>query len=212
MEKISILGAGRVATAIAIRLAESGREFTVGVRDTDKSASTWKGPSTRFVTPAQAIASSEIIWNATPGETSLAFLEPFSQLLAGKVVVDVSNALQRDGNGMPQGLLYPGRSVGEALQDALPNALVVKTLNTMLFSVITDPDVLSVMPLAFLSGNNIEAKQRVRTLLLDFGWPNDLIEDLGGIVSSRGPESFMNFVPSIIANHGFAPFALTIAR
>jgi hypothetical protein len=35
---------------------------------------------------------------------------------------------------------------------------------------------------------------------------------MGGIRTARGPEAFMHFVPHIIANHGFKPFALTIKR
>ncbi|TRA95256.1 MULTISPECIES: NADPH-dependent F420 reductase [Rhizobium/Agrobacterium group] len=212
MKKIAILGAGRVATAIAKRLEKSGKQFTVGVRDIGKAASNWQGPSGSFVASEEAVSDNDVIFNATPGETSVAYLKPFSDHLAGKVVVDVSNALLRDGNGNPRGLLYPGSSVGEKLQEAVPDALIVKTLNTMLFSVIADPDILSVKPMAFLSGNSIDAKHLVRALLLEFGWTDGLIEDLGGIISARGPEGFMNFVPPIIANHGLAPFALTIAR
>jgi 8-hydroxy-5-deazaflavin:NADPH oxidoreductase len=71
---------------------------------------------------------------------------------------------------------------------------------------------LSTMPNVFLSGNDPIAKAKVSSLLEDFGWPNTMIEDLGGVHTARGPESFMHFVPSLIAAHGFTPFALTIAR
>ncbi|TCQ99424.1 NAD(P)-binding domain-containing protein [Neorhizobium sp. JUb45] len=212
MTNITILGAGRVAKAIATRLAASGRPFTIGVRDVDRSAQNWTGPSTIFKTSSEAIQESDVIFNATPGETSVEFLKPLSGLLAGRILVDVSNALKRDDKGMPIGLAYPDSSVGEKLQEALPDTSVVKTLNTMLFSVICNPNALSVMPVAFLSGNNDEAKHIIRGLLQGFGWRGELIEDLGGIRSARGPESFMNFVPAIIAKHGFDPFALTIAR
>lgn len=212
MNDICILGTGRVAMALATQLAKSGRRFHVGSRDGSAAATKWAGPTPTFLDPATAIDAADIIFNATPGESSVAFLEALKQPLKGKILVDVSNALSRDSKGMPTGLLYPDGSVGEKLQTALPDTFVVKTLNTMLFTAIANPSVLSAMPNVFLSGNDTPSKDKVRSILHDFGWPDALIEDLGGISTARGPESFMHFVPSIIKNHGFAPFALTIMR
>ena len=120
--------------------------------------------------------------------------------------------MRRDDKGMPIGLFYPDSSVAEHLQAALPHTSVVKTLNTMLFTVMGNPKSVSPSPVVFLSGNDKDAKAEVRKLLTAFGWDDALIEDLVPIFTARGPEAFMHFVPHIIGNHGFAPFALTIAR
>ncbi|MBW8638944.1 NAD(P)-binding domain-containing protein [Hoeflea sp. WL0058] len=212
MTNIAILGSGRVASAIATRLAASGQNFVVGIVDPEKPSDRWSGPNTEFKSTSEAIAASDIIFNATPGETSVAFLSPLQSELAGKVLVDVSNAMRRDEAGMPVGLLYPDSSVAEHLQAALPDTAVVKTLNTMLFAVMANPECLSPMATVFLSGNETSAKEHVHALLRTMGWQEEVIEDLGPIASARGPESFMHFVPHIIAKHGFAPFALSIAR
>jgi 8-hydroxy-5-deazaflavin:NADPH oxidoreductase len=212
MTDICILGAGRVAGAIAGQLARSGHNIHVGVRDQESAKARWTGPATLFLDPAIAIAKADLIFNTTPGESSVAFFGALKSELSGKILIDVSNALRRDAKGVPIGLLYPGSSVAEELQAALPDTFIVKTLNTMLFSVMADPNVLSTMPNVFLSGNDIAAKTKVSNLLEEFGWPNKMIEDLGGVHTARGPESFMHFVPHLIANHGFTPFALTIAR
>ncbi|WP_346893800.1 NAD(P)-binding domain-containing protein [uncultured Roseibium sp.] len=212
MTNIAILGSERVASAIATRLKASGKDFVVGIVDPEMPSDRWTGPDTKFMSTSKAIAASDIIFNATPGETSVAFLGPLQPELAGKVLVDVSNAMRRDEAGMPIGLFYPDSSIAEHLQAALPDTAVVKTLNTMLFAVMANPDCLSSMPTVFLSGNEASAKERVRALLLTMGWQEEVIEDLGPITSARGPEAFMHFVPHIIANHGFAPFALSIAR
>lgn len=212
MTDICILGAGRVAGAIAAQLVKSAHTIHVGVRDIAKASGRWTGPATTFMDPAAAIAKADIIFNTTPGESSVAFLGPLQSQLSGKILIDVSNALRRDAKGMPTGLLYPDSSVGEQLQATLQHTFVVKTLNTMLFSVMANPSILPTVPNVFLSGNDVDAKAKVRTLLLQFGWPDTMIEDLGAIHSARGPESFMYFVPHLIANHGFVPFALTIAR
>jgi 8-hydroxy-5-deazaflavin:NADPH oxidoreductase len=212
MTDICILGAGRVASALATQLARSGHTLVIGIRNPANPSERWTGPRSEFVEPGQAIATAAIVFNATPGESSVAFLAPLKEALRGKILVDVSNAVRRDDKGMPIGLHYPDSSVAEHLQAALPETHVVKALNTMLFTVMADPKVLSVMPNVFLSGNDPSAKAKVRMLLEEFGWPDGLIEDLGGIASARGPEAFMHFVPYLIAKHGFAPFALMIAR
>jgi 8-hydroxy-5-deazaflavin:NADPH oxidoreductase len=212
MTDICILGAGRVAGAIAGQLVQSGHTIHVGVRDIGNAKARWTGPATMFLDPAVAIANADMIFNTTPGESSVVFLDALKSQLSGKILIDVSNALRRDAKGIPIGLLYPDSSVAEELQNALPDTFIVKTLNTMLFSVMADPHILSTMPNVFLSGNDPIAKAKVSSLLEDFGWPNTMIEDLGGVHTARGPESFMHFVPSLIAAHGFTPFALTIAR
>ena len=212
MTTISILGSGRVASALTQRIKEAGLTPVIGVIDPASPSKNWTGTEASFTNTADAISASEIIFNATPGETSLDFLTPFASELGGKILVDVSNALERDEKGMPIGLKYPDSSVAEKLQKALPNCHVVKTLNTMIFAVIANPKILKNTPVAFLSGNDLDAKNKVSALLTAFGWTEDLIEDLGRLHTARGPEAFMHFVPSIIANHGFAPFALTIAR
>jgi 8-hydroxy-5-deazaflavin:NADPH oxidoreductase len=212
MTKIAILGAGRVASSLAHQLVKGGHSLSVGIINPARPNKNWTGPECKFVTSAAAIAEAQIIFNATPGESSVDFLTTFKKLLKGKILVDVSNALRRNDKGIPIGLSYPESSVAEQLQSALPDTHVVKTLNTMLFTVIATPNVLSTMPIAFMSGNDASAKMEVGKLLQEFGWPDSQIEDLGGIASARGPEGFMNFVPYFIANHGFAAFALTIAR
>jgi 8-hydroxy-5-deazaflavin:NADPH oxidoreductase len=88
---------------------------------------------------------------------------------------------------------------------------VVKTLNTMLFSVMTDPHVTKTPPVAFLSGDDDDAKALSAALLGDLGWPRDWIEDLGDITTARGPEAFMLLVPSIARNRGMVPFAMSLA-
>lgn len=62
------------------------------------------------------------------------------------------------------------------------------------------------------TGDDSAAKDVVRGLLQDLTWPAAAIEDLGGVATARGPEAFIMVVPHILRNHGFAPFALGLAR
>lgn len=212
MTDIGIFGSGRVATGLATKLASAGHTLTMGVRDATEASAKWHGPTVSFKDHAGAARAASIIFNATPGETSLERLTALREGLRGKILVDVSNATLRGKNGMPGNLLYPNGSLAEHLQEALPETHVIKTLNTMLFTVMTNPQGLKVPPTVFVSGDDTDAKGVVKKLLGDLGWQPDWIEDLGDILTARGTEAIALLVPSIIRARGFAPFAFAIAR
>jgi 8-hydroxy-5-deazaflavin:NADPH oxidoreductase len=212
MTTIGILGSGRVATALAGKLATTGHNVTIGTRNQAESAAKWTGPAVTFADPAEMARTTAIVLNCTPGDTSLERLSALKAELDGKILIDIANATERGANGMPGNLCYPNSSLAEHLQQALPNTHVVKTLNTMLFTVIVDPQSLSTPPTAFVSGNDGAAKATVTQLLCDLGWPIDWILDLGDITTARGIEALILLVPNILRTRGFAPFALAIAK
>jgi predicted dinucleotide-binding enzyme len=210
MTSIAILGSGRVARALAAKLHEAGHAVVVGSRDPDAAAQAWEGPSVTITGAADAVRDADVVVNATPGDSAVDRLGQLKDELDGKILVDVSNATVRGADGMPGGLVYPESSLAEHLQEALPGTRVVKTLNTMLFMVMTAPTILSAPPVAFLSGDDDEAKATVRGLLGDLGWPEEQVLDLGGIRTARGPEAMMLLVPDVMKARGFAPFAISI--
>ncbi|MBY8856891.1 NAD(P)-binding domain-containing protein [Nocardia sp. CA2R105] len=198
MYKITILGSGRVGTALATALREAGHHVTVPDRSPDAAA--------------EAARTAQIVINATPGAGSLERLTALHDALREKILIDVSNATLDGTDGLPAALLYPGSSLAEQLQQALPHTHVVKTLNTMLYSVMTAPAALTQPPTVFLSGDDAKAKQVVTELLTDLGWDQHWITDLGGIETARATEAAILFVPHIIRSNGFTPFAVSIAR
>ncbi|RIJ70304.1 NADP oxidoreductase [Nakamurella silvestris] len=212
MNTVTILGSGRVGKALATAWALSGRDVVIGTQDPARLRSTWTGPDVVILDIHQAVGSSDLVVNATPGDTSLERFTALEEELAGTVLVDVSNATTRGTDGLPGGLVHTGTSLGELLQAALPRTDVVKTLNTMLFSAMTAPADLGSDPTVFLSGDNGAAKARVRELLTDLGWDEAWMLDLGGIATARGVEAMALLVPSLLATLGFTPFALSIAR
>ncbi|KAA0941541.1 NADPH-dependent F420 reductase [Streptomyces apricus] len=198
MTKIAILGNGRVGSNLATALTEAGHEVTVADRAPGAAA--------------EAARTARIVINATPGDGSLDRLAALREELRDTVLVDVSNATLDGPDGLPADLLYPGSSLAEQLQEALPETHVVKTLNTMLFPVMTAPDLLAQAPEVFLSGEDPQAKQVVGDLLADLGWRKEWITDLGGIRTARATEAAILFVPHVIRAGGFTPFAISIAR
>lgn len=211
MTTLAILGTGRVASALVPALAAAGHSVTVGTRSDLGSPPDWAHVGATFAPVAQAVASAAVVINATPGESSLQRLCALRQELTGKVLIDVSNAVERGQEGLPGTLTYPTGSLAEELQKALPETRVVKTLNTMLFTVMADPASVSIPATAFMSGDDAGAKTVVRSLLHDLGWQDERILDLGDIHTARGPEAMILIVPDIIRARGFAPFAVTIA-
>jgi hypothetical protein len=187
--EIGILGTGGVAQTLARRWSAAGHEVRLGSRDPLSKGSV----GFPVVSLVAAVADHDIVVNATPGSASLALAEGIGAIVfAGKVLVDVANA-----NTPSFELVYPNASLAEKLQAALPEAHVVKTMNTAAMSVMTEPSTLP-QSSVFVSGNDAGAKAMVGGLLVDLGWPEGSIIDLGGIQSARGPEHYFLMFAAIM--------------
>ena len=125
----------------------------------------------------------DIVVLATLGvanESAIAMAGPES--FRGKVLIDTTNPLDFSG-GMPPKLAVSGNdSGGEQVQRLVPGAQVVKAFNTVGNAVMFRPDFPGGRPDMFICGNQDEAKNKVGTILNDFGWG---VVDVGGIESSR---------------------------
>lgn len=163
MTNIGILGTGRVGANLAGKLAATGHNVTLGGRSPQGTAALAAGAAPRiaFADQRTTARTADIVINATPGDSTLDRLTDLRTELSGKILIDVSNATRAAGDGLPGDLCYPGSSLAEKLQDALPDTHVVKTLNTMLFMVMTAPDTLATPPTAYVSGNDQNAKKTV---------------------------------------------------
>ncbi|RKH36639.1 NADPH-dependent F420 reductase [Corallococcus sicarius] len=193
--RIAILGTGMVGETLGSKLVALGHEVRMGSRTADNpKAAAWvkkAGGKASQGTFADAAAFSELLFNCTLGAASLDVLKAAgAESLRGKVLVDVSNPLDFT-KGMPP-VLYtqPTDSLGEQLQRAFPDLKVVKTLNTMSCEVMVDPARVPGDHDVFVSGNDADAKARVKQLLSEgFGWKH--IIDLGDLTTARGTEAFL---------------------
>lgn len=194
--RIGVLGTGMVGRAIATKLADLGHEVKMGSRTAaNESAAEWvasAGAGASQGTFADAAAHGEVVFNCTAGEASLAALESAgAENLAGKVLVDVSNALDHS-RGMPPGLFTSSfDSLGEQIQRAFPDTRVVKALNTVNCEVMVEPSKVPGEHDVFLCGDDEAAKARVAELLQSFGWPPESVVDLGDLSSARGMEAYL---------------------
>lgn len=203
--RIGILGSGTVALTLAGKLVELGHEVMVSSRDVSEAK---EGPMGKLPAPAdwaeergenasagsfaEAAAFGEVLFNCTAGAVSLQVLETVGpDALAGKVLVDVANALDFS-QGMPPTLTVANTgSLAEEIQEAYPDVKVVKALNTVNSEVMVDPSLVPGESDLFVAGNDAEAKAWVtETLLKDwFGWST--VHDLGTIQAARGLEMYV---------------------
>jgi len=187
--ELGILGTGGVAQTLAKSWSAAGHQVTYGSREPSSKG----GLGLPVVPLAAAVADNSVVVNATPGSVSLGLVEQVgAAVFAGKVLIDVANA-----NTPSFELVYPNASLAEKLQAALPEAHVVKTMNTAAMSVMTAPGALPPSSV-FMSGNDAGAKATVAGLLADLGWAEGSIVDLGGIQSARGPEHYFLMFAAIM--------------
>jgi predicted dinucleotide-binding enzyme len=226
--KIAILGTGVVGRTLAGKLAELRHDVVIGTRDTAStltptgsdtrgslSFADWQQDhaAVRLASFADAAAHGELVVNATAGAASLAALNAVgADALAGKVIVDVSNALDFS-HGMPPTLSVANTdSVAEQIQRAYPAARVVKALNTVSSMVMIDPGHIPGKHVVFVAGDEEEAKATVRSLLGEFGWAADTIIDLGGVRFARGPEMYIQLWLSLWGAIGTPDFNIAVHR
>jgi predicted dinucleotide-binding enzyme len=107
---------------------------------------------------------------------------------------------------------HDGLSLGEQIQLAFPDALVVKSLNTMNADVMVHPRSLSGSHSVFVASDHSEAKQIVSALLQEFGWTPGEIVDAGGISASRGLELYLPLWLSLMGAMGSSHFNVAVVR
>lgn len=193
MKKIGILGTGIVGATLGSKLINLGYEVKMGSRtSTNEKALKWvseNGSNASAGTFADAASFGEIVLLCTKGEATLEILKMAGDNFNGKTVIDISNPLDFS-KGMPPTLFLSNTdSLGEQVQNALPKANVVKTLNIVNCQVMADASICGGDATMFMSGNDSAAKAEVKGILEQFGRKD--IVDLGDIATCRGTEMML---------------------
>ena len=225
--KIAILGTGNVGQTFAEKFISLGHQVMLGTRNvTDTMSRTGTGTSfaewheknvkVTLGTFAESAAFGDIVVNALNGGATLSAINGCkSSDFDNKIIIDISNPLDFS-KGFPPILiegLNNSNSLGEEIQKALPNAKVVKTLNTMWSGLMVNPTMLNDgNHINYICGNAAAAKATVLSILGDFGWKNENILDLGDITNARGTESTLLLWTRIYAATQSGAFNMSIVK
>ncbi len=168
-DSIAIIGTGNVARALGPEFAAQGHTIVYGSRNPDREsvrqlvAQTAGGASAAL--PAASVRNADIVVLAVPGMLVADITRRLGDL-SGKIIIDPTNPLQRGPQGFAHGVQT---SNAELIQQAAPDAHVVKAFNTLNWRTMMDPDA-SGGPVSIpLVGDSAAAKRTVAELVTGMG-------------------------------------------
>jgi predicted dinucleotide-binding enzyme len=218
---MGVLGTGVVGETIATALTEKGHNVRMGSRSANnEKAEAWVKRSNDHATQSDfndAAAFGEIVFVCLNGAHALDAVRSIdADSINGKIVIDITNPLDFS-KGMPPRLiegLNNSTSLGEEIQNSLPGAKVVKTLNTVTASVMVNPKLVNNGDhTLFICGNDADAKNKVKHFLVDaFRWKAENLLDLGGIVAARGTEAYVPFWVMLMQATGSPMFNIKVVK
>lgn len=168
--KAAILGNGNVGTALANHLLKQGHSVVFGVRN-EKSESVAKAlaacPGATAATAAPAVDGADLVFVALPWVAVQQTLKQLAPALAGKIVVDCTNAYEV-AHGCVKPIAFP--SAAEVLQGYVPGAYVVKAFNQLGAAKLAQPQFSAGSPWMGIAGDDDSSVQRVADLARSFGF------------------------------------------
>ncbi len=180
--KIGIIGAGRIGANVGKLLAEAGHEvFYSFSRSEDKlkQLAAEAGNDSRWGTPAEAVAFADVVLLSPPyGELDNALQAAGG--MAGKIVIDTVNPFAAGGPAYAD-----HGTAAEEIAGKLPGAQVVKAYNHIYFEHIHTRHHETPHLVAFISGDDPDAKATVTQLVSDTGFE---VIDLGALYTARWTE------------------------
>lgn len=169
---VGVIGAGNMGRAIARRLVAGGHTIYLADTNAERLKSVASeiatfGPGiVQPVATSAAAVESEIVVLATRYNESTRVAVELSDVLRGKVVIDISNPLNDTFNDL---VTDPTTSAAEEIQRRLKGAQVVKAFNTTFAPVLFAGQLDGVDLDVFLASDYADAKAQVDTLLRPCG-------------------------------------------
>lgn len=209
---ITVIGSGTVGRIVAAGLASHGHDVTLSSRTPEDHADWSAGSGIAVRRPEESIGQSEVVVNATPGQSSIEALSGAGLTEAsGVIVLDLANPLDFSSGG-PALSTGVDESLAESIQLEFPQARVVKSLNTVNAVVMIDPGSLAEPTLQFVCGNDPAAKETVVGLLEGLGWDARQIVDLGDLSAARDTERYLMLWIRLMGALGTAEFNIRLVR
>ncbi|MBA3339427.1 MAG: NAD(P)-binding domain-containing protein [Geodermatophilaceae bacterium] len=197
--RIATIGSGAMASTLGSGWAAAGHDIFIGGRSPAQASAlaSQLGPRVRSGSLAEAAGFGDVILLAVPGQSAVDAVLAASSVdggLAGRVVIDCTNALPADAfAAAPGSFRLEIDAVAERVADAAPGARVVKAFNMCAAEVWRDAArAFEGRPLAVpLCGNDPAALDVVAALTRDLGLHPVLS---GGLDRARYLEAMTVFV------------------
>lgn len=210
---VGVLGSGIVGQTLAAGFLKHGDQVLVGTRDPKaEDVSSWaaKHPGIRVVSFAEAAQFGGLLVLAVLSraiEDVIKLADP--QNFRGKTVIDTNNPISAAPpvDGVLQYFTEQNHSLGETIQELLPEAKVVKAFNSVGAVRMINPHYAQGTPTMFLCGNDPQAKAQVSEIIRQFGWEPF---DCGTIVAARAlePLCILWCIPGLRSNQWTHAFKL----
>ena len=204
MNRIAVLGTGKVGDVLSNGFLKHGYEVMRGSRDPAKLGE-WKagaGPKAATGTFADAAKWGELVVLAVKGTAAESVIDLAGAAnLAGKVVIDTTNPIAEvpPTSGVLHYFTTLEDSLMERLQRRVPAARFVKAFSCVGNALMVEPKLPGGPPSMFICGNDEGAKAEVGKILVKFGWE---IEDLGKVEAARAiePLCILWCLPGFVSN------------
>jgi predicted dinucleotide-binding enzyme len=171
--KVTILGAGNMARAIAARMLAGGNSVTLLDRDPGKAqavagdlgAQAKQGATVRAAALGSPLADPVVV-SALFYQVAREVIGSYKDQLGGRILVDISNPVNATYDDLATA---PGTSAAEELAKIAQDARVVKAFNTTFAGLLAQGHV-GGMPLdVFIAGDDAQAKATVARLIEEGG-------------------------------------------
>lgn len=204
IERVAVLGSGRMGRALAVRLASAGHLVTVASRhraSAEEAAAVLNadhvGPEIAFGEHADALQAADIAVLAIPYESQAEVLRALRQVLRGLVLVTAVNALdphKPDSVSLPPG----GSGALEAQALVGPDIPVVAAFQTLMYRVLKEINT-PTQAEVWVAGDDREARRRVVKLSASTGLRT---RDVGSLVNSIACEALGSIFMKVGAELG----------
>ncbi|MBO9673099.1 MAG: NAD(P)-binding domain-containing protein [Sphingobacteriaceae bacterium] len=132
--KVAVIGLGNIGKGLIANLIKGGHPVIISSRDNQKAVS-YAESLGKLVTAketALAIEEADVIIPAIYFEKIEDFVKEYASVLAGKVIVDVSNPIAPNGEGGFKKIIGADQSAGQILSALIPkDAHLVKAFGTL---------------------------------------------------------------------------------
>jgi predicted dinucleotide-binding enzyme len=203
MERIGILGTGRMGVRLALLFAYAGNTVVLGSRDAARAARITQQLGEPLIQAGsyEFAASEPVVMPAIFVRDGLFdILEPYRPLLEDKLLIDISNPFNTDYSDF---ILPWNTSSAEQLQFRFPHSIVVGAFKNVFWEVFDAPrfDGETVSDI-FVVGNDEPAKQRC--IAMCAGSPFRYI-DAGKLSNARTVERMTLLIGELGVRYGFFP-------